>query len=337
MKSTVLIATFVSALILGGCTPDRETAAGAPSDPGDRKRGEPDRSAARAAMLAEFDGSMVELAGGSFTMGDVAGNGMPDEQPVHRVRVSPFELARHEVTRGQFARFVEATGYVTDAERDVGEPGCYVLDLSTGNAGYRQGHSWRDPGLEQDDDHPVVCVSWNDATAFLDWLNRAAERPFRLPTEAEWEYAARAGSQSVYPWGTAPGDACRHANIADATPWPSPPGGGASPAGGWKSPDGCSDGFFFTSPVGSFEPNAFGLFDMIGNVWEWGLDCWSPDYENAPSTSQAWMSGDCSRRINRGGAWANTLEDFRVSNRYSNLESQRYVRLGFRLARDSAG
>ena len=269
----------------------------------------------------------VAIPGGRFEMGDALGVGAADERPAHAVTVAPFELARREVTRADFARFVAATGYRTDAERDVGEPGCYVLDLTTGGAGYRAGHDWRNPGFAQTDDHPVVCVSWNDAQAYVEWLNRTAKKPLRLPSEAEWEFAVRAGSTARFPWGDDPAEACLYANVADRTAWPAGPGK-------WKAVVECFDGYFFTAPVGTYRPNAHGLHDLIGNVWEWTFDCWNPDYAGAPSTGDARRDGDCTRRANRGSSWANTPDELHSSNRYSNRAAQRYVRLGFRLARD---
>lgn len=282
--------------------------------------------AARREIVAQLP--MVSIPGGSFLMGDGVGDGEPDERPVHAVTVKSFELAKHEVTVAQFAAFVTATDYRTDAERGAsGVIGCTSLNLDDGQWGNRATSAWREPGFQQTGRQPVVCVSWNDAQAFVDWLNRDTNAGLRLPSEAEWEYAARGGANGRYPWGSSADEGCRFANGADQTPRP-----GATPESNSRMH--CADGHFFSAEVGSYEPNSWGLHDMIGNVWEWTADCWNPSYEGAPTDGAVWRTGDCSKRVVRGGAWAHGPTGLRVSNRGGSGATDRYSGMGFRLARD---
>lgn len=270
---------------------------------------------------------MVSIPGGSFQMGAVSrdSEGAANELPVHTVTISPFKLGKYEITVAQFRGFVMATEYQTGAER-VGN--CRAMDLSTGKWSDQSGKSWREPGIKQSDDDPAVCLSWNDANAFIDWLNLHTKRKFRLPSEAEWEYAARAGTSSKYPWGSNPDQGCQFANGADQTPWP------AGSNNGWTTLMKCNDGHFATAPVGNYSANAFGLHDMIGNVFELTQDCWNDSYAGAPSTGAAWLTGECSRRVVRGGAWCSDPTFLRVSYRYWLVTSLRNFYLGFRLAQD---
>jgi formylglycine-generating enzyme required for sulfatase activity len=167
---------------------------------------------------------MVDIGAGSFTMGSVASEAGRDEDegPQCRVKMArPFALGRYEVKVGEFRRFVQATSHVTEAERNVGNAGCYAYDDGDGKWDWRAGRSWRSPGFEQTDRHPVVCVSWNDVQAYVQWLGRLTGQGYRLASEAEWEYAARAGSITSRPWGDDPNDACRHANVTDQSKSPS--------------------------------------------------------------------------------------------------------------------
>jgi formylglycine-generating enzyme required for sulfatase activity len=180
----------------------------------------------------------------------------------------------------------------------------------------------------QSDDHPVVCVSWNDAQAFVSWLNQQSGQKFRLPSEAEWEYAARAGNVAKYPWGMDADQACRFANGGDQTPYPDNSGRA------WANPLNCKDGYFYTAPVGSFASSDFGLKDMIGNALEWTQDCENESYSGAPSDGSAWTSGNCDRRVVRGGSWAVGAASLRVSYRGRTGAANRHDNDGFRLAHD---
>ena len=282
----------------------------------------PQRSPAQA-ILAGL--RMVALPGGEYRMGDVAGNGGGDEQPVHAVRVAPFMLAATEVTIGQYAAFAQATGYETDAERNAdGKSGCAVLDVGVSMPANQSGTSWRNPGFPQSDDQPVVCLSFADVQAFIVWLSGETGQVFRLPTEAEWEYAARAGSEAAFPWGDDADAGCEFANGADETPGPT----GKS----WDQRIHCRDGYVYTAPVGSFRANAFGLHDMIGNVWEWTADCYHPNYQGAPGDGRAWVAPDCAKRSIRGGGWPYPAGFLRSSNRGGSNAKLRANDRGFRLA-----
>ena len=242
---------------------------------------------------------MVVIPAGTFRMGCVSGSDdcRDDEYPVHEVRVASFALSKHEVTRGQFRAFVAATGH-----RARG--GCIWEG------------SWDDRDW-QDDDHPVVCVSWNNAQAYVDWSRRETGRRYRLPSESEWEYAARAGTTTPWYWGDRRQDRCEHANGRD-------------------SDDGCDDGWERTAPVGSFRPNGFGLHDMAGNVSEWLEDCWHDHYYGAPRAGSArTRGGACDERhtprVVRGGAWRFT-SGFRSASRGRWQDHIKGDEIGFRVA-----
>jgi formylglycine-generating enzyme required for sulfatase activity len=251
-------------------------------------------------------------------MGDTFGEGDPDERPVNEVCVGDFSLARYEITVGQFRQFVNATGYRTEAEMEGG-----AWHVTNQGDVMKGAHiNWNNPGFPQTDRHPVVCVSWNDAQAFLDWLSQKTGKAFRLPTEAEWEYAARCGGKGYkYSWGNgSPSD-----NIADESakrrfPW----------AKGWWQ--GYNDGHVRTAPVGSFSPNELGLFDMGGNVVEWCQDWYGKDYyESGPKDNPTGPdSGE--GRVVRGGSWFNDPRNVRAAVRYRFWPSSRDDGLGFRVA-----
>ena len=270
---------------------------------------------------------MVVVPAGSFSMGSPGGEeGRKDrEGPLHRVSLDGFALGKHEVSVGEFRRFVEATGYRTDAEKNTGDSGCYAMDPNDGQWGWRAGRYWDSPGFSQSERHPAVCLSWNDATAYVKWLAQSTGKAYRLPSEAEWEYAARAGSITARPWGDDPNQACRNANVADQT---------KSPSGVTFNPKHeCNDGVFFTAAVGSFLANGFGLHDMIGNALEWVGDCWNESYSGAPSDGSGWNSGDCGKRVVRGGSWYVVPALARSASRNWLDTTFRYVSSGFRPAR----
>ena len=274
------------------------------------------------ALKRELAGEMVSIPGGTFRMGDLGGEGDDDEKPVHSVTVPAFKMGKLEVTVGRFRRFVEVTEYRTDAERNAdGKDGCRIY---TGDGwSWTWGRSWRSPGYAIDDKQPVVCVSWNDAQAFIAWLAEQTGESYRLPTEAEWEYAARAGSTTKYHFGNSDSQLCRYANHADTI---------TGYDGRNKS---CSDGVGKrTASVGRYQPNSYGLYDMHGNVNEWVQDCWNDSYAGAPSDGRVWTGGDCSRRGLRGGSWYNNTRSLRSADRHGFTRSHRYFDLGFRLAQD---
>ena len=234
-------------------------------------------------------------------------------------------MGKTEITRAQFGRFVAASGHVTDAERDAGGfQGCFAWQ--DGKWDWRAGVNWRNPGHAQGEDHPAVCLSWNDAQAYVRWLSAQTGQDYRLPSEAQWEYAARAGSTGSRPWGENPDEACRHANVTDQTRGP----GGQ----GWTNRHECNDGYYFTAPVGRYQPNAFGLHDMIGNVWEWTQDCYADSYAGAPVDGAAQADRGCQRRVLRGGSWDNGGSGLARSARRGGIDAAgRNVGLGFRVVR----
>jgi formylglycine-generating enzyme required for sulfatase activity len=262
---------------------------------------------------------MVAIPAGSFTMGSPAGEAGRGnhEGPQHSVSVRGFALGKYEVTRGQFAAFVRETGYSAGGN-------CY------GYTGDRWEESasrdWRSPGFSQSERDPVVCVSWDDAKAYAAWLSRKTGKSYRLPSEAEWEYAARAGSTAAWYWGEDASQACGYANVGDRAV--------KRQYSGWTlTVHECDDGQVNTAPVGSYRANGFGLHDMLGNVWEWTEDCWNKSYDGSPRDGSAWTSGDCNRRVLRGGSWGNPPRYVRSAYRGSATASNRSYIVGFRLAR----
>lgn len=248
--------------------------------------------------------------------------------PLGRVTIpAPFWLGRYPVTRGEFAAFVADTNRTMPNEAWTFEPN----KKGEWQAERRTGRGWRNPGYEQTDRHPVVCVSHEDAMAYAAWLSRKTGHAYRLPSEAEWEYAARAGTRTARFWGDDRDQACRYANVADR-----------SLAGRMNAAfDGdqffdCDDGFAFTAPVGSFLPNLFGLYDMLGNVLEWTADMWHDNYKGAPDYGTAWNDGgDATRRVLRGGSWGNDPWRVRAGVRKDADTDGRSSNVGFRVARTS--
>ncbi len=259
-----------------------------------------------------------------------------DEAPVHTVRITrPFYLERTEVTVGQFRRFIEASGYVPESEADgtggYGYNAAYDPDRSeSGDAfeGRDRRYSWRNPGFAQTDDHPVVNISWNDAQALARWLTQKEGRTYRLPTEAEWEYACRAGTRTRYQNGDDPAGMPDAGNgfDADAKPlWPK-----------WQAfASARHDGHTFTAPVASYAPNAFGLYDMHGNAWEWVADWYGEDYYAHSPTDDPQGPGSGNVRVRRGGSWHTWALYTRSSYRNWNTQETRYPLVGLRLLREA--
>ena len=218
-----------------------------------------------------------------------------DEHPQHRVRITkPFYLGTYHVTRGQFRQFVDDTGYKTDAEKGE-KPGAFGWNPDKKRFEFNEKYSWRNAGFEQTDEHPVVNVSWNDAVAFCKWLSRKEGKTYRLPTEAEWEYACRAGTTTRYYSGDDPETLAKVGNVADATYKAKFPD--------WKYTIKASDGYVFTAPVGSFRPNAFGLYDMHGNAWQWCADWYGKEYYAESPTDDPTGPDAGDFRVLRGGSW----------------------------------
>ena len=222
---------------------------------------------------------MMEIPAGRFLMGS---NERHNERPVHEVKISkPFAMGKYEVTFAEYDAFARATGRELLPDRGEGR----------GNS-------------------PVIGVNWEDAQAYTEWLSGVTGKNYRLPTEAEWEYAARAGSTTRYSWGD--DIASNRANCAR----------------------GCGDSYKYTSPVGSFKPNEFGLYDMHGNVWEWVQDCWHDNYEAAPSDGRAWEFEGCRSRVVRSGSWGHGPANLRSATRYWFGSSRRFRHNGIRVAQD---
>ena len=264
---------------------------------------------------------MVAVPAGSFSMGSPAGEPARDdnEGPLRTVTIGKaFALGKFEVTVDQFAAFVNETGHDMGSSCDIWRDGTWEE---------RAGYSWRNPGFTQSGAHPAACVSWDDAKAYLAWLSRKTGKTYRLPSEAEWEYAARAGAVTRFHFGDDPQAYCRHGNGADQAAFTGVPG-----ADKW-SVLGCNDGHGYTAPVGRYAPNAFGLHDTHGNVFEWVEDCWNDGYAGAPADGSAWTSGDCNIRVQRGGAWGYPPDYLRIAVRGRQAANYRYVNAGLRVAR----
>ena len=263
---------------------------------------------------------MVVIPAGEFLMGLPLGQGTELTQPQRRVRVERFALGRYEVTRAEYAAFVASTG------RD-GNP-CWVADDDTDPFVHKvlsARASWRSPGYPQTDDHPAVCVSWDDARAYVRWLSRETGVSYRLPSEAEWEYAARGGTLTSRYWGEGRSEQCAHANGVDAAVT-------RRFEVSWAAS--CNDGWVFTAPVGTFAANALGLFDVAGNVREWVEDCRHDSYRGAPSDASPWTSGgDCDFRGSRGGSWLGSPYELQSAVRQSPGARVREADAGFRVAR----
>jgi len=263
---------------------------------------------------------MVLIAAGKFQMGspDSERDRLDREGPVHEVAFARgFAVGKFEITRGQFARFVQDTKYLSD--------GCNAWGGT--RLDFDAAKSWRDPGFAQTDSDPAVCMNWNDAAAYVQWLTKKTGKAYRLPSEAEWEYAARAGSSRVRPWGDQAGEACRYANVADQTLKKRVRGGA-----NWVVHD-CEDGMIYTAPVGSYQPNAFGLHDMIGNAWEWTGDCWNSKHAGAPADGASRTTGDCNHRMLRGASWQSYPGLARSAARGKSAPDYRSADYGFRVVR----
>ena len=234
--------------------------------------------------------AMVVIPAGSFRMGCVSGQECYDsEKPVHTVTISrSFAVSKYEITFEDYDRF--------------------TYPNKVNDVGWGRGR------------RPIINVSWNDAKEYVAWLSSQTGQTYRLLTEAEWEYAARAGTSTKYHFGNSESQLCRYANFRDTT------------AGNDDAP--CSDGVGKqTAVVGRYAANAFGLHDMHGNVYEWLEDCWNENYSGAPSDGSAWLRGNCERRVLRGGSWYDLPRDLRSANRFRVTTGLRINSFGFRVAR----
>jgi formylglycine-generating enzyme required for sulfatase activity len=232
-------------------------------------------------------------------MGDASSAARSDEKPVHTVSIAGFAAGKYEVTVEEYAAFVAATGHAAT-------PGCRTDRNLDGRWEDDAVATWRDPGFPQTDRHPVVCVSWADANAYVAWLTEKTGKAYRLLSESEWEYAVRAGSTSQFWWGDDANELCAYANGPDLAAKEKFPR--------WTTAS-CNDGQALAAPVGSYKPNAFGLYDMAGNAWEWTQDCYVSSYEAQPRDGTAYSGGRCQRRALRGGSWVYGFADLRSGQR----------------------
>lgn len=286
-----------------------------------------DEASALTAILKELGISLVRIESGRFQMGSADparfGGFSQSEGPQHSVVISQDLLvARHEVTVGQFQKFVSHTDYVTEAEQTGN--GCNGLDVASGNVVRKSACVWSSPGFRQTDDHPVVCVSWNDAMAFCQWLTSKTGQTFRLPTEAEWEYCCRAGSDRMFATGDDANSLGRIANCGDLSL--------KALCRSLTSTAEWDDSYPFPAPVGSFQANTFGIYDMHGNVGEWCLDWFDADYfarspevdPRGPEQADTW-------RVVRGGSWYNSPVSCRSSGRHDGVPTEASTTNGFRV------
>lgn len=313
---------------------------------------------------------MIQVKPGKYVRGSIKGDhlrknhpwsaggvGSHDSRPRHWVKLTyAFEIAATEVTVGQFREFVKATGYKTSAEQSGNGAIAFLPEVEEegdDQFGNRKDCIWTNPGFQQEDTHPVVCVSWKDAVAFCQWLSKKEGKSYRLPTEAEWEYAARAGTTTSYLGGMHAGSIYQFGNVADSALNQAVPGLTLRQRIADLEP-GKGDGFAFTAPVGSRKPNAWGIYDTHGNVWEWCSDKYHAEHyrnltkahfnHDAPDTlpvivdpkgpedSPNHKYGDW--RVYRGGAWITAPLSSRSATRSYGEAGDAFCYTGFRVARD---
>jgi len=258
-------------------------------------------------FIQELEKGMVLIKGNCFIAGDTFDDGYDNEKPVHTVCVDDFYIGKYEVTVGEFKQFIDETGYKTEAETGDG-----IYYLAGGLGGEVQkdiDRNWHNPGFDQKDSHPVVGVSWNDVQRYTDWLNKKSGMNFRLPTEIEWEYAARSGGKTEKWSGTS-----SESELVEYA---------------WYN----ASSELETHPVGQKKPNGLGIYDMSGNAWEWCSDWYEKDYyENSQKNNPKGPSNG-SFRVGRGGCYGSLSKNIRVTNRVGNLPEHRDCYKGFRLAR----
>ena len=245
-------------------------------------------------------------------MGSIAGPGSP---PHEVVIGNPLAVGMFEVAVEEFSRFVAETNYETGGE-------CWTHQVSFS----LDDHSWSSPDFAQAGRHPVVCVNWDEATAYVGWLSTKVGARYRLLSESEWEYAARAGTTTARYWGDDESGQCRHANGSDRSI--------QHRVRHWRGVR-CNDGAVRTVAVGSYTQNDFGLYDVLGNASEWVDDCWHENYDDAPADGAAWIDGgDCEQRMIRGGSWYDSPWTLRSASRRHDGGTSRANNRGFRVARE---
>jgi formylglycine-generating enzyme required for sulfatase activity len=328
------VATLVLALVADGAA---AAAASAPQAAG----ATPARTAAAAtaAVPAAVSGAfrdcptcpeLVIVPAGEFTLGtsidDPEAEPARGEAPPLAVAMNrAYAIGRNEVTVAQYRAFVTATQYASPGDCRHVDGGGWLAERA---------RDWQNPGFAQREDEPVVCVSWDDAKAYADWLAKTTGKPYRLPSETEWEYAARGGTTTPRYWGARDSHeyaalslACDNANVYDSS---------AVATLRLQVPNAnCTDRRTYTAPVGSFRTNAFDLADAIGNAREWVQDCYTESYRGRPQDGRAWeWGGGCEQRGVRGGSWATRPAHSRSAARGAEPQGLRQSDLGFRVARD---
>ncbi len=263
---------------------------------------------------------MVNIPAGCFQMGSPEWEKeRDDDERQHEVCLERFQLGAKEVTVTEFRCFIMATGYRTEAGRNIEKPGCYAYNNSEKKWDYQEGYYWDKLNFSQNNKHPVACVSWNDVQKYISWLNQKTGGNYRLPTEAEWEYGARAGSQTAYYWSNVvDAKACLYANVNDKN---------------WKQGFPCDDGYKFTTPVGKYRSNDFGLYDMTGNIWEWTCSTYDKAYQGAEKKCLGIKNAKDAVLPLRGGSFDVYPRGVRLADRRLAPSWFRNVTVGFRLAR----
>lgn len=282
---------------------------------------------------------VVWVPAGSFMMGVSSEvevrNGLPayaagGNLPIHKVTFAKrFAMGKYPVTVAQFRTFVQETGHQTVNS-------CTNQQRNDGHMIYEEarGFSWRDPGFPQTDNHPVLCVSWDDAMAYSAWLSKKTGHRYSLPNQSQYEYATRAGTTTDYFWGDGrpqkDDPACLYANMPDLDQGRAM---GSDVPMDWKYRYQCSDGWAYTAPVGTYRPNPWGLHDMLGNIWEWTEDCWSPNHQGAPTDGSTRTDGDCDAHPSMGGSYGNAAYSGYAGMRGPRDADYRGHSWGFRIAR----
>lgn len=265
---------------------------------------------------------MVALPSGEARLGAEPheANTKPGDMPLRTVTIAyTFAVAKTEITRGQFRAFVDETGYSTAGD------GCNTWSHNR-ILGYVKNHRWDNPGYPQNERHPVVCVSHIDASAYTGWLAGRTGRAYRLLSSTEFEYATRAGTRGPWFWGTSNADACTYANVADAV---------FRRNFHYAPVFNCDDGYEYTAPAASYEPNLWGLYDMLGNAWEWTDDCLHRSAAGVPTDGRPWLEendGECDRRTPRGGSWVSGTDWVRAAAQAGDKAEYHSQLLGFRVA-----
>ena len=271
---------------------------------------------------------VINVPPGCFQMGSPGTEeGRGTDEVLHRVCVKGFKLAKTEITLEEFGKFISATHFITDAERNTGESGCWSYQKeSEKHWNWWQWANWKLPlrGASIVSNTPVTCVSLYDVMAYIQWLNKETGQEYRLPTEAEWEYAARAGTTTARYWGNNPDIACSYANVADNTQ--------LGPAK-WPQTHNCEDGYFFTATVRALRANKFGLYDMLGNVWEWTCSKYEEKYTGAEEVCTDIKPGSDVLISIRGGGWNADAPRVRAAYRNWGVAWSRQANQGFRLVR----